>query len=411
MNLKLIRTEDEYTAALQEAERLISRDPEPGTTEAERLELLTVLIEDYEKKQFVFDEVSPVEAIEFRMAEQGLRQKDLVPFIGSRSRVSEVLAGKRPLTVQMIRALSTGLGIPAELLLSEEKKEITLISPTKTLEWDKFPVREMEKRGWFVPLRKKRFSSSAEMVKAFIEQLDQRTEALVLFRRTFRGEQIEQQSYYSVLAWAARVLIRAKELGPPKTPFEHNRISVDTLRDLAQLSWFDEGPRLAVEFLAKHGIALIIEPRLPNSLLDGAAFLLNRAFPVIGMTLRYDRVDHFWFTLLHECAHVWKHLNSTEEAFVDRLEGSSPTQQVEKEANRIARESFIARSVWRASSAFLAPSAENIQRLADDLHIHPAIVAGRFQYETGRYDMFRGLLGQGGVRKWFKDASFSRITI
>lgn len=405
MELKLIRTEVDYGAALREAEQLVERDPDPKTKEAERLELLTVLIGDYEKKMFLFEAVSPVEAIEFRMAEQGLRQKDLVPFIGSRSRVSEVLAGKRPLTVQMIRSLSTGLGIPAELLLTEEKGEEALAPPRQDLEWAKFPVKEMDKRGWFAPLGKK-FSTSADMVKAFIEQLDHKASP-AFYRRTFKGEHIEQLSYYSVLAWSARVLIKAKEARRPKNPFEHGRMSADMFRELAQLSWLDEGPRLAVEFLAKYGIVLVIEPKLPNTLLDGAAFLLDRASPVIGMTLRYDRIDHFWFTLLHECAHVWRHLNSPEDAFVDRLEASSPTQQVEKEANRIARDAFITRSVWRASAAFLAPSAENIQRLADEQHIHPAIVAGRFQYETGRYDMFRDLLGQGGVRKWFKDVSFT----
>jgi len=119
MELRVIRSEDDYHLVLQEAERLVARDPASGSRDAEKLELLTVLIEDYERRQFPFDTPDPIDAIEFRMHEQGLRQKDLVSLIGSRSRVSEVLARKRPLTVPMIRALSTGLGIPLEALVAE----------------------------------------------------------------------------------------------------------------------------------------------------------------------------------------------------------------------------------------------------------------------------------------------------
>lgn len=124
MELKILKNDVEHKAALQEAERLIDLDPLVGTPDGERLELLALLIEDYEKRVYQFEALDPIEVIEFRMAEQGLRQKDLIPMLGSQSRVSEVLAGKRPLTVQMIRALSSGLGIPADALIG--RAEITV---------------------------------------------------------------------------------------------------------------------------------------------------------------------------------------------------------------------------------------------------------------------------------------------
>jgi HTH-type transcriptional regulator/antitoxin HigA len=117
MEYKVIKTDDQYEATLALAEQLIARDPEVGTADGERLELLSLLIVDFEKRAFPFRKPNPISAIRFRMEEQGLRQADLAPLLGSRSRVSEVLAGKRPLTVQMIRALSTSLGIPAETLV------------------------------------------------------------------------------------------------------------------------------------------------------------------------------------------------------------------------------------------------------------------------------------------------------
>src|SRR5262249_12263623 len=161
----------------------------------------------------------------------------------------------------------------------------------------------------------------------------------------------------------------------------------------SQLSWFDSGPALVEEFLGKHGIIFLVEPRLPNTLIDGTALLTENGTPVIGLTLRYDRVDYFWYTLLHELAHVWKHLNSVNETFIDRVENSESTASVEKEANRIARDALIPRAIWKRSQAFLAPTPESIRKLADNLHIHPAIVVGRLHHETGRYESFRELLG------------------
>lgn len=100
-------------------ERLAGDDPAPGTPNGVRLELLTKLVEDCEKERFKFGRPHPVEAILFRMEEQGLGQKDLAPILGGKHRVSEVLSRKRPLTLAMVRALHESLRIPAELLVRE----------------------------------------------------------------------------------------------------------------------------------------------------------------------------------------------------------------------------------------------------------------------------------------------------
>ena len=123
MNLKIIKTSAEYREAIKEAESLIALDPGPNTGKAERLNILSLLIEKYELEKFRIGPPNPLEAIKYRMDEQGLRQRDLIPFIGSKSKVSEVLAGKRSLTVPMIRAIHEGLGIPADVLLREVQSE------------------------------------------------------------------------------------------------------------------------------------------------------------------------------------------------------------------------------------------------------------------------------------------------
>jgi HTH-type transcriptional regulator/antitoxin HigA len=117
MKTKLIKTQREYRTALRRAEELM--DARPGTAEGDELELLAALIEIYEEEHFPIPPPNPIEAIRFRMEQQNLKPQDLIPFLGSRSRVSEVLNGKRPLTLTMIRRLHSGLGIPAEALLCE----------------------------------------------------------------------------------------------------------------------------------------------------------------------------------------------------------------------------------------------------------------------------------------------------
>jgi HTH-type transcriptional regulator / antitoxin HigA len=407
MKYRVLRTEDDHRQALQEAEALVVLDPAPGTDGAERLELLTLLIEDYEKKAFNFEAVDPLEVIEFRMAEQGLRQKDLVSMLGSRSRASEVLAGKRPLTVQMIRALSLGLGVPADALIGSEPRRSPLASmATMKIDWKQFPYGEMERRGWFSGARVSG-ATTEERLQSFLEQVLTKEPAEVLFRRRFQGVEIDEKSYYSTLAWTARVLMRAREVSDSLPPFETGKITSDTLRDLARLSWLANGPALATEFLAKLGIVVVVEKRLKNAIIDGAAMLSEAGRPVIGLTLRIDRIDYFWFTLLHEVVHVWRHLNDSNEAFIDRVERIASAERTpdakENEANRIAKDALIKRAIWERSSARLAPSRENIQELADKLHIHPAIVAGRVQFETGQYNQFREFLGQGEVQKQFQE--------
>jgi HTH-type transcriptional regulator / antitoxin HigA len=115
MKTKLIKTQKEYREALKRIEKLM--DAKPHTTQGDELELLAALVELYEREHEPIPPPDPLEAIRFRMEQEGLKPKDLIPLIGSRSRVSEILSGRRSLTLKMIRNLHRGLGIPAEALL------------------------------------------------------------------------------------------------------------------------------------------------------------------------------------------------------------------------------------------------------------------------------------------------------
>ena len=117
MNIHPIRTKADYKRALREVSAYFDNEPEPGSAEGDRFEILTTLVEAYEARQFPIEAPDPIEAIRFRMEQGGLTVKDLVPSIGQPNRVYEVLNRKRGLTLEMIRNLHRNLGIPAESLI------------------------------------------------------------------------------------------------------------------------------------------------------------------------------------------------------------------------------------------------------------------------------------------------------
>ena len=119
MKAKVIKTEADYKAALRRIDEIF--DAKPGTEKGDELELLSTLVEIYEERMFPIDPPDPITAIEFRMEQQGLKPKDLVPYLGSPSRVSEVLSGRRGLSINMMRSLVEDFGIPARVFLRKPK--------------------------------------------------------------------------------------------------------------------------------------------------------------------------------------------------------------------------------------------------------------------------------------------------
>jgi HTH-type transcriptional regulator/antitoxin HigA len=329
----------------------------------------------------------------FRMEEKGLRQADLIPYFGTSSRVSEVLKRKRPLTVQMIRAISIGLGISADTLVGLGESSVP---DKKDIDWTKFPIKEMMSRGWLQAVTNRTAGTAEDLVKQYIAGAGLQFGAAA-FRRTLSGEAKSPTTTYALYAWLARVIQRARSKKQDLGSFEKEHMTAAFLRELAQMSWSDRGPLLAIEYLQRSGIAVVIEPQLKGTQLDGAALKDVDGTPIIALTLRYDRLDNFWFTLLHETVHIWKHVDNEAEAFVDDLNVSSEDRR-EAEANRLAGEAFIPRLIWKRSDAFISPSKESIERLARDLRIHPAIVAGRIRKESGNFTLFSDSIGQSQVK-------------
>jgi len=390
-----IKSDADYQRALSEIERLMDRSPQPGSPEGDQLNVLSLIVQDYEQRQLVDLSVDPVDAIKFRMEQMNLSPRDLVPLIGSRSKVSEILSGKRQLTLSMVRALHKGLGIPANALLQEPSLfDIT----EETIDWGRFPIAEMKTRGWLskdaLMLR-----DAKSIVEKFLAPLGGSWAAAALYKRTQYVRSARQMDQYALAAWKARVCIKAIA-NSPSQKFTRSRLTMEFLRELARLSIHETGPRKAADYLRNIGISLVVEAHLPETYIDGAAILVSEAHPVVGLTLRHDRIDNFWFVLMHELVHIQRHLGEIV-AFYDDLDVDDVSNEFEREADQYAGEALIPEAEWLQSPARNLRTAEAVQHLADRLQIHPAIVAGRIRHHYKSYRVLNRLVGQGGVRRLF----------
>lgn len=399
MKPKVIKTEADYEMALAHLETLM--EAEPAAPHEEEMELFAVLIENYERENFPIGLPDPIEAIKFRMEQQELTRKDLEKYIGSPSKVSEVLNRKRSLSIAMIRALHQGLGIPAEVLLQEEGAEIS--APKYDLK--KYPFKEMFNEGYF-----NFFNGTLQEAKEAKEELLDRLfsvlQGLTFEKAMPRSSAAEKMDEFALEVWQARALTLAEEQELP--PYIPNSLTEENVQYMVHLSAFDEGPLLAREFLQKRGIPLIILKHLPHTYLDGACFKSPSGRPVIGMTLRHDRMDNFWFTLIHELAHLFLHLDQNNFVFFDETEPSQGKKEFhdpkEKEANDFASKFLVSEKewkLWRSTNGDIV-SKDEISLFANRLGVSPSIVAGRLRWETGDYIKYAGMLGNKTVKNLFQ---------
>ena len=403
--IKPIRNEDDHDAALTRIDELMGAAP--GSADGQELDVLTDLVELYESRNEPMGYPDPVAAIEFRMEQGRLSPRDLIPFIGSRAKVSEVLSGKRSITMPMARALHDHLGIPADVLLREPSD--TLDEPLTDIEWRRFPLQALARRGW-IPDVPDKLARAEELVRGLIERAGGEHAAYAaLYRKNDHLRANAKMNSYALKAWCWQVLATARDR-PPKASYRRGTVTVDFLKQVAQLSWSETGPKIAQEFLANHGLSLVIESHFPKTYLDGAALQLYDGRPVIGLTLRYDRIDNFWFCLLHELAHVGRHMDHDRGcAFVDdltlrALDGPREDPR-EQQADEWAEEALIPRAIWTTSAVQERPTPMAVLHLATALHVHPAIVAGRIRYEHRNYRLLSQFVGTGEVRRQFLRAA------
>ena len=265
--------------------------------------------------------------------------------------------------------------------------------------WGQLPYKEMIKRKWFnVP----RGGNPVEKVKEYFLQAAGPQFATALHRKKMRSGNVPNE--YALIAWQARVLERAHE-----KIAEGNLATFELddrwLPNLVGLTRLQDGPKRAQDLLAEKGVVLVIERHLPGSYLDGAAMLADGGTPVIGLTLRYDRLDNFWFVLMHELGHIFLHLfDGLRFDFFDE-ESAGDIDSVEVEADKFALDALIPNDLWDQCLSRFALSEEAVTIDAETIGIAPSIIAGRIRKERGNYTILNSLVGQGQVRLQLEEAT------
>ena len=292
--------------------------------------------------------------------------------------------------------------------VAEFKQSLSEGPPAKSkdIDWSRFPVDEMYRRNWF-----EGFNGSLEdarvdanlLIESFVKSVIQQP-SVSLYRKKIRSGSV--MNMYALLAWECRILQLAKQ-STTEGAYNSNSLDERWLKSLVHESQYLDGPVRAKKRLTKVGITLVVEPHLPHTYLDGAA-LLHGGKPVIGLTLRYDRLDNFWFVLLHELIHIIKHLREDRllSIFDDIDAETNEADELEREADDQAQKILIPDNIWETAMARYVRSEGAIDSLAKDLRINHAIIAGRIRKEANNYLILNQMIGQGEVRKYFPEVRF-----
>jgi HTH-type transcriptional regulator / antitoxin HigA len=378
--IRPIRSENDYLASLERIETLM--DAEPDSAEGDELAILATLVERYEEERFPIEAPTPLAAIQFRMEQLGLTPQTLIPHIGSRSRVSEVLNGTRALTIDMIRALHQQLGIPAHVLIGSDENTRS----HATQEFSKPVAKVLEKLGLLKP---------SETFGQFWSRAFNGAPTPTMLRKTTTARTNARTDLTALQAWCASVRLKSDSVAV-QGDFDQDAFDSSVLRAIAKLSVQQDGPRAAQVELSRRGVALLALEHFPGTHLDGAVMRRSDGVPVIALTLRRNRIDNFWFTLLHECAHLALHMHDADNVIVDDLEINS-SEVVEREADVEAQRALIPSGMWRADKMGKFASSADIHAIARAAEVDPAIVAGRWQKQNNDYRKFSRLLGHGKV--------------
>lgn len=334
-----IRNKDDLYRANERLDDLLRS--EEGSPERVEYRSLFKLVAEYQDLHHPVEIPDAIGMIEFLLENANLGKSDLIPLIGSEEKVSAILSGREHLTVPMIRALNKHLGVDFESLVGYD-----VIDEDEGIDWTKFPVEAMKKLGWF--------SSPSKSDKELVEELIQSANELVRIPRTYCRKNFDARrntltDIYSLQAWCQRVVGLAVAL-PPANVFNKDLIGHDFIARLASFTKLEDGPRMAIETLSEAGIALIYVDQLPEMYVDSAVMKARQGFPVIGLTLRDDSIQSFWFSVLHSVAHIWRHLSDLHYFFVDDFNikecNCNVDWSLENEADQIAHRALNEIEEW-----------------------------------------------------------------
>jgi len=331
---------------------------------------------------------------------RGLSQSELAAKLGMREQQVQRYEAERyrSISLQNFRRIAAALGVEFQASL-----DINFDSWVSRLSFSEQPLvsgqqlkaitEHARKHRWFdVPEDE---SEQRRAINDYVRESHSRFGSPGLLRTGLRSLDLKDDAFHDV--WRARIVARAEEAASTLEG-AFDQLDISWLAEFVKLSVKDDGPIQAVKMARQKGILIVTEPQLAGLKLDGAAFL-SGGIPIVGLTIRHDRIDNFWFTLLHEMAHVYLHYQAGLAAgFFDDDLDQDKADELEQEADQFASSMLIPTERWRLSTARISRVPGPAEQFAKQLGIHPAIVFGRIRRERGDYAIFADRVGSGKVR-------------
>ncbi|WP_294300977.1 XRE family transcriptional regulator [uncultured Sphingomonas sp.] len=339
--------------------------------------------------------------IQARIA-RGMSQRDLADFLGLKEQQVQRYEAERYRAASLDRLIEIADALSVRISEQGQLVGNSALQALPTDAWQAFPVAEMFKRGWFEDFSgtlAQAKKSLGELMPMFLHGSHSHPAMAALHKKSVRSS--GQVHEAAIAAWEARVRRVADRLPPPHR-FDRDAITDDWVRGLVSLSTTEDGPQSAVGYLRDMGISLVIERHLPGTLLDGAALASSGDHAIVAMTLRYDRLDNFWFTLLHEIAHLKLHIGDGEYSAIFDDTDSPAADEKEVEADYFAQEALISSADWQLAVSRFSRTEKSVMTDAKRFGVSSAIIAGRVRREAGDYTLLKSMVGQGEVRRQFE---------
>lgn len=345
---------------------------------------------------------TPGQLIRSLLEERGWSKRTLAVVLGvSEPTVTRITSDKYAVDARLSIMLEELFGVPADRFLSlqmeldlAQARLVTQPDPdraTRAFLFGDLPLSEMITRGW---IDAEGMRDTAKVERELIRFFGvNRLEDIEILPHAAKKTAVNSELTAAQLAWLYRV--RAITADMPVRPFSHERLKA-ALPKLKALMIAPEEARQASRALLECGIRFVIVETLSSAKIDGVCFWLDDASPVIGVSLRYDRIDNFWFVLRHEIEHVLQGHGKAAAIFDIELEGQragtgSSIAEEERIANKAAADFCVPTAQMDAFIARKAPlfSERDLRGFAKILNVHPGIVAGQLQHRTERYQIFR----------------------
>ncbi|MGH9326056.1 MAG: helix-turn-helix domain-containing protein [Terriglobia bacterium] len=346
---------------------------------------------------------TPAQVIEAQLEQRGWSQRVLAKVLGlTETKVSNIMNNRSPVTTQIALQLQAVLGINADELLALQtsfelaKAQLEFrLDPeveSRAKVFGDFPIPDIIKRGWLPGITDMNDPQLQHSLCKFFGVVS--IDDIQVLPHAAKKTAADSETTPAQLAWLYRVRQLAMDFPAPK--YLPDLLSSAVLK-MKPLLISADGVRKVPRLLMECGVRYIIVESLPASKIDGVCFWLSEMQPVIGMTLRFDRIDNFWFVLRHEIEHVLcGHGKSAVMLDMEMERASTEFTEEERVANVAAADFCVPKPKLDNFIARKSPSftERDIRGFAATMHVHPGIVAGQLQRHTGRYDLFRNHLAK-----------------